>query len=231
MKKLYAFTFLFFALLSFKASAQESIIDQVNYPLLQKYIQSAKEHFTQKKIFAARTESAKTAISLNTISYLDILNASYFYRPNSNYVLTVPGVANANPYSVNGFQFGASVNIGQFLEKPSMVKRAKADYNIAKLQEDEYDTTLAMEVKRRYYDYIQQISLLKVYTQGAQDSKGIAEGLKNKFAKGEITIDAYNLSRINEAASVTAKIQAETNYLKAKDLLEEIIGVKLSEIN
>ncbi|MNL49312.1 Outer membrane efflux protein [compost metagenome] len=86
------------------------------------------------------------------------------------------------------------------------------------------------EVKTRYYDYILQISQLKINTQTAQDNKGVAENLRTRFERGEITIDAYNQSRIAVSASSAAKIQVEVEYLKAKDALEEIIGEKLAEI-
>ena len=64
----------------------------------------------------------------------------------------------------------------------------------------------------------------------AQENKGVAESLRNKFEKSEITLDIYNQSRINQFNSSQAKILAESTFLKTKDSLEEIIGVKLSDI-
>ena len=230
MKKLYPVLFLLVTLLSFKASAQETVMSEINYNFLEKCIQSAKDHYIRKKIFDLRAKDAHVTIPMNIVSYLDIFNASYFYRPNDKIALSAPGVPAANPYSVNGFQFGATFTLGTYLQKPFMVKKARYEYEIAQLEAEEYDKVLATEVKTNYYNYIQQLSQLKLTNQSVQDSKSIAETTRNKFQKGEATLDAYNQSRSVESAAESAKIAAEIAFLKAKDALEDIIGVKLTEI-
>lgn len=229
MKKLSSTFLLLLTLVAFKTSAQESIIGDINYNTLQKYIEAAKIYYPRKKIFENRVVSAQTAIPINSVSYLDILNASYFYRPgqSDNYTINPDGQIVRN---VNGFQFGANINIGTYLQKPYLGRKAKADYRIAKLEAEEYDNTLTLEVKRRYYSYVQQIAMLKINTESVQENKNVADNLKHKFEKGEIGLDTYNQSRINLAASNTSKVQSEVSLLEAKDALEEIVGKPLSEI-
>ena len=224
-KTILTLTLTFICLFSVPALAQESIIKEINYSDLEKYIDLARQNYSMKKLALAKEEAVKTAIPIAQLSYLDILNGSYFYRPEKNTVLDP-----VNPYNVNGFQFGVTLNLGNFLQKPYQVKRAKAEYKIAQLESQQTDVLIEMEVKRRYYDYIQQIGELKINTKSAQDNAGVAESLRYKFEKSEVTLDAYNLSRINQSTANLSKIQAEVNYLKAKDLLEEIIGRKLSEV-
>lgn len=225
MKKVLLITLSILLFVNAKSNAQESILRDINYSDLQKYIGLAKANFPQMKIAEAKKELVKTAIPMAQVSYLDIFNVSYFYRPEDKTVLDP-----VNPYNFNGFQLGASLNLGTLLQKPFQVKRAKADYKIAVLEAQQNDKAVEMEVKRRYYDYIQQVSQLKIATKSAQDNKGVSESLRNKFEKGEITLDAYNQSRLNQSASESEKVATEINFLKAKDLLEEIIGVKLSEL-
>jgi outer membrane protein TolC len=225
MKKILQFTLLLLTFATVKTNAQESIFKDINYSDLEKYINLAKVNFPQMKIAEAKKEFIKTGISIAQASYLDIFNASYFYRPEKKPVLDP-----VNPYNFNGVQLGVTLNLGSLLTKPFQVKRAKADYKIAVLEAQQNDKTVEMEVKRRYYDYIQQISQLKIATKSAQDNKGVSESLRNKFEKGEITLDAYNQSRLSQSSSESEKINVEINYLKAKDLLEEIVGVKLSEV-
>jgi outer membrane protein TolC len=225
MKKILQFTLLLLTFATVKTNAQESILKDINYSDLEKYINLAKVNFPQMKIAEAKKELVKTGIPIAQASYLDIFNASYFYRPEKKAVLDP-----VNPYNFNGYQLGVTLNLGSLLTKPFQVKRAKADYKIAVLEAQQNDKTVEMEVKRRYYDYIQQISLLKIATKSAQDNKGVSESLRNKFEKGEITLDAYNQSRLSQSTSESEKINVEINYLKAKDLLEEIVGVKLSEV-
>lgn len=222
MKKLLNIILVSLMFLSVDAVAQESILPEIKYADLEKYISLAKQNYPRRKIFEERKTVIKTGIPIAQLSYLDMFNAAYFYRPDNRSIIDP-----VNPYNVNGFQFGINVTLGGLLQKPFQVKRAKSEYKISQLEAQEYDMQLETEVKKRYYDYIQQVSQLKINTQSAQDNKGVAESLRNKFEKGEITLDAYNQSRVAQSASSTAKIQAEINYLKAKDALEEIIGTKL----
>ena len=160
-----------------------------------------------------------------SLSYLDLFGASYIYRPQDQVAIDP-----INPYKVNGYQFGVNLNLGSFIQKPFMIKKAKADYKVAQLQEQDFVDKLVTEVKSRYYDYIQSVSQLKIATQAAQDNKGVAESQRYKFEKGQVTLDIYNQSRTLLIESSTGRIAAEVTFLKAKDLLEELIGKKLTDV-
>ncbi|WP_442588350.1 TolC family protein [Pedobacter sp. AW31-3R] len=226
MKQFSALTLLIVAFFSLELRAQETIIEDINYATLEKYIAAAKDYYPRRKLLNTKAEGIKTTIPMSTLSYLDIFNVSYFYRPDKSSDAINP----SNPYTVNGFQFGVNLNLGTFLQKPYATKRAKAEYKVAKLEAEEYDNTLVLEVKRRYYAYIQQIGQLKINTQSVQDNKNVADNLKYKFEKGELGLDVYNQSRINLATANTSKLQSEVSFLEAKDALEEIIGCPLSDI-
>lgn len=230
MKKTVLITLLFCSVFNIKIFAQEKIMGDINYNLLEKYIESAKAHYLPKKISELQAEGIKTNISIAEVSYLDILNASYIYRPNDQTAIAGPGVT-GNPYLVNGFQFGVNLNLGSFFEKPYQIKRAKIDYQVAQLNAQEFNNTLAYEVKNRYYNYIQQVAQLKLSTQNLQDISLIADGIKNKFEKTQVSIEVYDQSRVTLTAAKMAQLGVEVNLQKAKDALEQIIGVKLTEIN
>ncbi len=206
---------------------QQSIVSQINYNQLEKYIQSAKENYPRRQIMALNTEVMGADVPAAKLSYLDIFNASYIYRPNEEAIAT----SLTNPFVVNGFQFGVNMNIGNFIQKPFQIKKAKSEFKIAQLEEKEYDAILTNEVKSRYYAYILQLNELKLKTQSAQDNKTVADDMRYKFEKGEITLQAYNTSRISSTGTDSSRIQAEIDFLKAKDALEEIIGKKLEEVN
>ncbi|MDR6782496.1 outer membrane protein TolC [Pedobacter africanus] len=225
MKKSLQIALILLMVTGLKTYAQESIIGEINYADLQKYIALAKENYPKRKAINETVTKTQNELPITALSYLDIFNASYFYRPESRSVLDP-----VNPYNVNGFQFGVNVNLGSFLQKPFTAKKAKSDYKIAQYQAKEYELALEVEVKKRYYTYIQQINQLKIYTTSMQDNKNTADNLRGKFEKGEISLDTYNQSRINLTNATTAKIQTEVNLLGAKDSLEEIIGVKLSDV-
>nr|WP_121273067.1 TolC family protein [Pedobacter schmidteae] len=225
MKNLIKIALVFLMTSSLTTFAQESIIPEIKYADLEKYIALAKQNYPRRKALEQGVEKAKAEIPITTLSYLDIFNGSYFYRPDQKSVLDP-----VNPYNVNGFQFGINVNLGNFLQKPFTAKKAKAELKAAQYQAQEYDLALVVEVKKRYYAYIQQINLLKIYTESVQDNKNTADNLKHRFEKGEIPVDNYNQSRINLTTANTQKVQTEVNLLSAKDALEEIIGMKLSDV-
>ena len=222
MKIIPKITLFILMLIAQSSFAQESILADINNVDIENYIALAKQNYAKRKVQQAMTESVKTGVPYAKAAYLDIFNATYIYRPENRAVIDP-----INPYNVNGLQLGVTINLGSLIQKPYMVKKAKADYKVAQLQELDFDNQLAVEVKRRYYDYIEQKTQLKILTQSAIDSKGVSESLRNKFERGAVTLDVYNESRITQANASTSKIQAETNYLKVKDLLEEIIGQKI----
>lgn len=207
-------------------NAQESIIPKINYADLEKYVELAKLNYAKRKVQFTKGESLKTSVTVAKMSYFDIFNGSYIYRPNGQSV-----VDPVNPYNVNGLQFGISVSLGTILQKPFLIKKAKQDYKVAQLELEDFDAELSVEVKKRYYDYIEQMGKLKIYTQSAQDSKGISDSMRSKFEKGQITLDLYNQARIELTSAFSLQIQTESLFLKSKDLLEEIIGQKISTVN
>ena len=204
---------------------QQSIVSQINYNQLEKYIQSAKDNYPRRQIMALNTEVAAADVPAAKVSLLDIFNASYIYRPNGAVAINA-----GNPFLVNGFQFGVNMSLGSFLQKPYQIKQAKSEHKIAQLEQQEYDVILANEVKNRYYEYILQLNELKLKTQSAQDNKTVSDDMRYKFEKGEITLQAYNSSRISASGADSSRIQAEIEFLKAKDALEDIIGKKLEQV-
>jgi len=225
MKKSFALIFTGLLFACFNISAQESIIGDVNYGTLEKYVQAAKQYHPRKKVYEASIERAKSVVDAAKISYLDIFQASYYYRPTERATIDLN-----NPYSVNGFQYQATLNLGVFLQKPAQIKRAKADLKIAQFESEDYDATLVTEVKRRYYNYIRLINDLKIKTQTSQDNKDVVDNLKAKYEKGEGQSEAYIYARIKLSEANSNKIQAENDLLIAKDALEEIIGQRLVDI-
>lgn len=204
---------------------QQSIVSQINYNQLEIYIQSAKDNYPRRQIMALNTEVAAADVPAAKVSLLDIFNASYIYRPNGAVAINA-----GNPFLVNGFQFGVNMSLGSFLQKPYQIKQAKSEHKIAQLEQQEYDVILANEVKNRYYEYILKLNELKLKTQSAQDNKTVSDDMRYKFEKGEITLQAYNSSRISASGADSSRIQAEIEFLKAKDALEDIIGKKLEQV-
>lgn len=205
--------------------AQETILSEINYNDLEKYIQMAKDYYPQRQIVREQGKIAKNNHTMSQISYLDIFSANYYYRPDEREALN-----SLNPYVTNGFQASVGINLGNYLQKPFQTKSAKSSLKIAQLEMEIMDTELEKEVKNRYYNYIQQVKELMLKTKDAQDINGTLQSITNRFEKGEITIEEYNTARSAVSAVSSTKMQTELNYLRAKDDLEEVIGAKLADI-
>jgi len=205
--------------------AQESLIGNLDYAKLDKLIELAKTNYPKRKINQVNEKLAASAVTMETLNYLDMVNAHYIYRPGNR-----PSIDEQNPYIYNGFQFSVRFNISNLIAKPVNVRRAKQQLKIARLQSEDFDMMLENDVKAKYYSYVQLTSELKNKTLSAQDAKSLFERLQGQFELGEIDLDTYSQARADVANTNSALIQTEVNYLMAKDALEELIGVKLEEV-
>lgn len=226
MKKYLLIVFLISVLFSsIQVLAQESVIEDVNYTQLETFIELAKTNYPKNKILQLHEQQAKNLAPLEMLTYLNMVSASYYYRPRDKRTIDIE-----NPYSVNGFQVSVNASLGSLISTPYRVKQAKIEYEIAKLESADYEKILVNEVKSRYYEYILQLKQLKLSTQTAQDAKAIADDIAVRFQRGEVELALYNESKTAVNGAKAAKMQTEVDYLRARDQLEEIIGKKLSDV-
>ncbi|GAB3021299.1 hypothetical protein GCM10027051_28190 [Niabella terrae] len=212
--------------------SQESIINNVDDILLGKYITLAQQFYPLKKAADANVDKSRAQLSMATMSVLDIFNAGYFYSPQKNEgLIYLPGGASGTANVVmQGFQFGVNVNLGNLLSKPGQIKSAKADYRIAEAQRQDFNNNLASTVKARYYEYLSAQKQLELKSLAAKDMKSILNNAQTQFQNGTITIEVYTTAK---SASITAdaeSLDAEVEYLKAKNALEDMIGTKLESV-
>lgn len=217
-----------------KVIAQESIITELDNTLLDKYITLAMRNYPRKKAFDARLVRAKTTVTTAQLSWLDIFNANYYYSPTSSSgsIGSVGGGSQNTSGQIitQGLMLGVSANLGSLFSKPSLVKAAKADYEAAKAETDEYNITLTNEVKSRYYTFLLARRQLQVRSMATQSYKSIMTEVRTKYEKAEIPIDAYTTARNSSTEAESMALNAEVDYLKAKNALEEIIGVRLEDV-
>ncbi|MFT3904327.1 MAG: TolC family protein [Niabella sp.] len=221
-----------FCLMSFSLFAQESIIADLDNKVLDKYIALARQNFPTKKAADAKLERAQTAVNMAKLTWLDLFNVGYYYQPQKSKTNIDGGVGinQQGQIITQGFMTGVTVNIGNLFSKPSVVKAAKADYVVAKAEFDQADILLVNEVKARYYDYLLAKRTLEIRSLASQSYKGIIGDTKAKYERAEIAIDVYTQSRNAATEADAAALTAEVGFLKAKNALEDIIGVKLETV-
>ncbi|MCH5597901.1 TolC family protein [Niabella ginsengisoli] len=218
---------------SLQGFSQESIINDIDDPFLNKCISLAMVSYPKRKATDATLERAKAQISMATMSLFDIFNAGYFYSPQKNEgLIYIPGGGSGGTNNVvlSGFQFGVTVNLGSFLSKPANIKAAKADYKIAKAQSDDYQIELTNLVKSSYYDFLAAKRQLEVKLLAAKDFKSILTNAQSQFQNGTVTLDIYTEAKSASIAADVEALEAEVTYLKAKNTLESIIGTKIENV-
>ena len=216
---------LLFFFIVFKSHSQESIIQEIKLDQLDTLIELALANNPQRKITEKNEVIAKSLLNASKMSFFEAANASYFYRPENRTALDP-----MNPYAVNGWQFSVTLSPGTLLQKPHQIKQAKAAYEVSKLESENYKLELINEVKSRYYDYILSLSDVKSKTQAAQDAEAFFEDVKIKYEDGEVEMNEYTESRVTFYAANADLKQAEVAYLKARDLLEQLVGIKLADL-
>jgi outer membrane protein TolC len=215
------------------ASAQDSMLPDISPAYLDKLIDIAKQNYPEVRANQAKVEEAQSNVTKAKISYLDVFSVSYIYQPEGFLGINTSGNPNSSTGSYgtfNGIQAGVTFNLGSFFEKPSQVKAAKKELDIAGDTQEEYLLTLTNNVKKRYYTYMQQIANLKLLTQATNDQQEVLNSEKHRFEKGEVTFEEFNRAQLSVTTSYQQKILAESNLLIAKADLEELLGEKLEDI-
>ncbi|MGZ3873638.1 MAG: TolC family protein [Mucilaginibacter sp.] len=206
--------------------AQATIIPDLSDNYVEKLIDVAKQNYPRIKTFQNRVNIASSNVTKTRVSYLEALTLSYVYQPGTT---TIDPVNPTTSY-FKGFQAGVFLNLGTILEKPFLIRQAKQDLIIAHNDQDEYMITLATEVKKRYYMYIERVAELKLQIKTTQDIESSLKDIKYRFEKGEETFDSYNKIQILYTDRQQLKILAESNIFMAKADLEELLGTKLENV-
>lgn len=225
MKKKITFLLLFCSILICNQSiyAQDSMIPDVDYAFLQKLIDTAKLYYPKMKAYEKRVIIAKDNIKREKRGWGEFVNFSMSYSPSNT--VTATGL------SLSGYQIGFGFNIAAVLQRPFIIKQAKNEYAIAKLDIAEYHLNLEAEVKRRYFLYIQQRAILKSQSSSIIDLNAVVKQSKYRFEKGEESLENYSKALVALTGQKQVVIAAEGAVLTAKSTLEELLGKKLEDIH
>ncbi|GAA4911773.1 TolC family protein [Mucilaginibacter defluvii] len=221
------FILLFLVLHKQSANAQESIVQDISEVYVDKLVNVARQNYPRVKSFQSRVDVAKANVSIASVSIFDALSLSYIYQPEN---VTVVDPSNPGTRFFQGLQLGVFINLGTILRTPMNIKRAKAERRVAESERDEYQLTLAAEVKRRYYLYIQRVGQLKTQTRAWQESENGIKDIEYRYKKGEATFETFNTAQVQLTQRRTQKIESEANVFISKSDLEEMLGEKLENI-
>jgi outer membrane protein TolC len=226
---------IFLILLSFglqnnisNAQVQESMMTDVSYVFLEKLIATAKENYPRMDAYRSKTVIAQNNLTVQKSNWLDGLSFSYVYAPNNTLnLITQPG---ANNSFFNGYQLAARLSLATFFQRGGAVRQAKEEIKLVKHDEEEYILTLEAEVKSRYFNYVEQLISLRLQNKAYADAQSLNAAVNNRYSKGEATLNDYLQAQLALTSAAQAKITAESNFMRSKALLEELLTKKLEEV-
>jgi len=222
------FIFLLFLIPVSRSYAQtESMMNDISYPFLDKLIATAKQNYPLVKINREHALISLNSYKQSKMSWFDVFSFSYSYNPSNNLNPASTTVYNS---FLQGYQVGVTINLGNILEKPYVIKNAKEQYNISQLEQQNYDLQLELEVKTRYFTYLKEVGILKMRTRTSQDAETVINQSRHQFQLGTETTEGYTRATVAFAENNQAKLDAEAAVLISKAALEEIIGKKLEEV-
>ncbi len=205
------------------AKAQESMVQDVSYLFLEKLIATARENYPIIKQNQIKENIASLQVKNQQLDWFTPFNLIYFSAPNN-------GLNFANPQFFSGFQVGINLNVGDLLQNPVNVKVARKNLEFTQQLTAQFDNNLEMEVKTRYFTYIQQLNNVKLFTKSLQDSQGLLNDLKVRYERGEVTFQNYSEGLISFSTISQSKIESEAGFLTAKAAIEELTVTKLEDI-
>ena len=197
--------------------------DEISYDFLEKLITTARTNYPRGQAFESRVDVAEKGVKKARLSYFDIFSFSYLLSPFNR----TPAL---NPNMLNGYQFGFFANVGSLLQKPTVIRQARDELNVIEKEKEVYELSLEADVKRRYFEYVKTKALYRIVAQSVLDAQGMAEDIKYRFERGEVTFETYNQALLDRTNRLQTKISFAGDVLIAKSSLEELLGKKLEEI-
>ena len=210
------------------------ITDSLN--LGERLVQLAWNNHPENKILAENADIAQIEISKAKTAWLNNIRLSGNLNEYSTQRVLRGNDVNEDDEDqpVNNFfpiyNFGVTVPLGIFFENPKNTKIATHQYYKEQEMINARKLELRAEVLTRYQDFLMYKKLLEVQTSMTENQYAKYQLAEQQFQNNAITLEdyeeilqGYNTQRISD-------IQAERDFLNAKILLEELIGMKLEDI-
>ncbi|MDX1627153.1 MAG: TolC family protein [Fulvivirga sp.] len=232
--KIYKLSILLIFLLStLEALAQRTDYNAVIIPLTaknvefqEKLVQLAWQNHPSNKIALKKVESAKYDVIEARWSFLDNIGI----QGNINEFVLRGDVNDNQALFFPRYNISATLKLGMFIKTPVQTKKMKTEYAIMEEEVKQQKLAVRAEVLRRYYEYNTNRELLNIEVQALEDARNTYRLMEQKFQSGEATLDEYNTALNNFNGQRSKKIKAEGNLLQSKVTLEEIIGVRLEDV-
>ncbi len=198
--------------------------DSLPHELEERLVQLAWKHFPDNKSLQLTFERAEKNIRLTRQSWLDNLNLQYQYNLQST--------ANnpTQPISLPRFGAGVTINMSSIFNRPIRVEMAKKDRDIVSENIKRQKLFIRARTLQFYQTYLVQLDIVRSLTEAAEDAYTLSIINKKNFENGTLSADEYTRTLTNHMMLVQQQKTAEQNMLNARVNLEEMIGVRLEQV-
>lgn len=128
-------------------------------------------------------------------------------------------------YNVTG-----QIRLSYFVDIPLEVKKKKQEVLIAKSNINMQKLAIRAEVLTRYQTYLMNRELLKIQTEIVEDLYASLSLAEQQFKNGEITLNAFNIQQDRYNNQRVKQINAQGDFNISKIAVEEMIGMKLEDV-
>lgn len=128
------------------------------------------------------------------------------------------------------YNLSATVSVGMFVNIPLETKKRREQVYIAEANINQQKILVRAEVLRRHEIYLQNKEIMRIQTETTEDAYSRFLIAEESFTNGEIDLEVYNtaLERYNNEQNNKIRAQAELRIAEIN--IEELIGVKLEDV-
>jgi outer membrane protein TolC len=194
-------------------------------------VQLAWQNHAANRNFELDVISTEKAIKLARFEWLDLISL--------NLNINTGSLQNFGKFTANEgenlffpwYNMGISLSPSRFFTVPAEVELARFEHQKSQELLNAQKLRLRAEVLTRYEVYLHNLEMVKVITESYELANSNFVLARERFNKGDVTLDEFNAANATKIAALTGKMGAEMQFMLAKIALEEMIGMKLEEVS
>jgi outer membrane protein TolC len=193
----------------------------------EKLVQLAWKNNPLNEALRSEAKAAEYQVKKNAASWLDIFTLT----GNLNQFNIEPGADERNRADFYPlYNIRASISLGMFVSIPNQTKIDKQRQAIANSHIDARKLEIRNVVMKTYNDFLLKERIYKIQAQVFSDVENSFKLEEQKFKNGESTFEKWTASQRNYSQSSITLLTAETDYKNTKLDLEQLIGLRLEDV-
>ncbi len=193
----------------------------------EKLVQLAWNNHPDNEILRSEIKASEYQVKKNAANWLDIITVT----GNLNEFVLNPDEDEFNRAAFYPkYNVRASISLGMFVSIPNQTKIDKQRRSIANSQLDSKKLAVRNSVMKTYNEYLLNEKIYKIQAQQFSDVETAHRSVEQRFKNGETTFEMYAASQRNYNQASISLLIAETDYKNKKLDLEQLIGVRLEDV-